>query len=91
MPEDKDEENYVLCARRDDLNSWVEGAIEGNCCECDEIVMVSPSTFPLLRDENAKLICMHCVLKYEKFLTQGVRQLNPEQIKEIINELKKGK
>lgn len=89
MPEQ--EEAYIVCCRRTDLDQWVEGATESNCCECDEIVMVSPSSWSLLRANNAKIICLHCVIKHPQFLKKGMQGLTAEQVTEVVNELKRRK
>lgn len=82
------ERNYILCIRKEDTK-WTtvsEGSTLTNCCECDEQVWISPASVQVMLEHDVKPLCMWCAAGKP---ARGINPPSAEQLKEIINELKK--
>lgn len=85
---DEDNEKLLLCLRVSDVqnnSSVVDGSVQSNCRECEELVWVSVSGQKMVVD-GAQIICNQCAEKMQEQEPQEM-QITGEVIDEAIAQL----
>lgn len=73
--------DVIVSCRVANAKHRVPGSLTANCTLCGELVLMSPSTLEIRKDNpDSRVLCMKCALPLEG---GEIMELTPAQLKEI--------